>query len=446
MRRLPALALGPAALALAALTLALAMLTLALAALGASPPADSKRPQVDVLTLEGAIQPISAEVFRQAIDRAEKEKREALIVRLDTPGGLDTSMRDIIKRILIAEVPVVVYVSPSGGRAASAGTFIAMAAHVAAMSPGTSIGAATPVQVGGGDVGSKDLARKVKNDAVSYIRSLAAQRGRNADWAEKAVREGGSLGETDAVRMKVVDLVARDVDELLVAIDGRTVSVAGRTRTLHTKGAERHEVSPTWRQRLLSRIIDPNVAYILFILGFYGILFELSNPGAILPGVVGGICLLLAFLAFQALPVNLTGIFLIVFAMVLFAVDVKVQSHGILTLGGVVSLLLGSLILLGGESGVARVSLSVIATVVGVTVVFFVFVLGAAYRAQRRKPVTGIQGLIGERGTALTDLAPSGQVFLHGEYWTAEADAPIAKGSAIVVDRVDGLSLRVRKA
>jgi membrane-bound serine protease (ClpP class) len=424
----------------------LALAAVALAALGASAPVSSKKPQVDVLTLEGAIQPISAEVFDQAIDRAEKERREALIVRLDTPGGLDTSMRDIIKRILISEVPVVIYVSPSGGRAASAGTFIAMAAHVAAMSPGTSIGAATPVQVGGGDVGNKDLARKVKNDAVSYIRSLAAQHGRNADWAEKAVREGGSLGESDALRMKVVDLVARDVDELLLALDGRAVTVAGQTRKLHTKGAERHEVVPTWRQRLLSRIIDPNVAYILFILGFYGILFELSNPGAILPGVVGGICLLLAFLAFQALPVNLTGVFLIVFAMILFVVDLKVQSHGILTLGGVVSLVLGSLILLGGDTGMARVSLSVIATAVGVTVLFFVFVLGAAFRAQRRRPVTGIQGLIGERGTALTDLAPSGQVFLHGEYWTAQADAPISKGSSVVVDRVDGLSLRVRKA
>ena len=432
------------ALSLSTFTLGLA--ALALAALGAAAPAASKKPQVDVLTLEGAIQPISAEVFLQAIDRAEKEKREALIVRLDTPGGLDSSMRDIIKRILISEVPVVVYVSPSGGRAASAGTFIAMAAHVAAMSPGTSIGAATPIQVGGGDVGNKDLARKVKNDAVSYIRSLAAQHGRNADWAEKAVREGGSLGETDALRMKVVDLVARDVDDLLAAIDGRTVTVAGQTRTLHTKGAERHEVNPTWRQKLLGRIIDPNVAYILFILGFYGILFELSNPGAILPGVVGGICLLLAFLAFQALPVNLTGVFLIVFAMVLFAVDVKVQSHGILTFGGVISLILGSLILLGGDAGAARVSISVIATVVGFTVLFFVFVVRAAFRAQRKKPVTGLQGLVGERGTALTDLGPSGQVFLHGEYWTAEADAPIAKGSAVVVDRVDGLSLKVRKA
>ena len=429
-----------------------ALATLAAVAGGADEPAKvekptaGEKPQIDVLTLEGAIQPISAEVIRQAIDRAEKAKREALIIRLDTPGGLDTSMRDIIKRILISEVPVVVYVAPSGGRAASAGTFIAMAAHVAAMSPGTSIGAATPVQVGGGDVGSKDLERKVKNDAVSYIRSLASQRGRNADWAEKAVREGGSLGEMDALRMKVVDLVARDVDELLKKLQGRRVTVAGQERVLNTLGADLHEVSPTWRQKLLSRITDPNIAYILFILGFYGLLFELSNPGSILPGVVGGICLLLAFLAFQALPVNLTGVFLIIFAMVLFAIEVKVQSHGILAVGGVAALLLGSLILLGGDAGVVRVSLSVIVTTVVATLAFFLFVVGAAYRAQRSKPTTGIQGLLGERGTALTDLGPSGQVFIHGEYWTATADEPIARGTSVVVERVDGLSLRVKKA
>jgi membrane-bound serine protease (ClpP class) len=434
---------------------ALALAALLLGVLGiasaADPPTPSERTtgspsrQVDILTLEGAIQPIAAEVVREAIDRAVKAKREALVIRLDTPGGLDTSMRDIIKSILISEVPVVVYVGPSGSRAASAGTFIAMAAHVAAMAPGTSIGAATPVQVGGQDV-SKDMASKVKNDAVSYIRSLAKQRGRNADWAEKAVLEGSSLGEEDAVRLKVVDLVARDVPELLRAIDGRSVTVAGITRTLRTKDAVGNEVEPTWRQKLLGRIIDPNVAYILFILGFYGLLFELSSPGSILPGVVGGICLLLAFLAFQALPVNLTGLFLVVFAMVLFAVEVKVQSHGILALGGVISLLLGSLILLGGDTGAARVSVSVIATVMAATVAFFLFVVGAAVRAQRRKPETGEQGLLGEQGTALTDLGPSGQVFVHGEYWAAQADEPITQGTRIVVDRVDGLVLRVRKA
>jgi membrane-bound serine protease (ClpP class) len=426
--------------ALAVLALVLGLLGVA----GAQDPPRSPR-QVDVLTLEGAIQPIASEVVQESIERAVKAKREALVIRLDTPGGLDTSMRDIIKAILISEVPVVVYVGPSGSRAASAGTFIAMAAHVAAMAPGTSIGAATPVQVGGQDV-SKDMASKVKNDAVSYIRSLAKQRGRNADWAEKAVLEGSSLGEEDAVRLKVVDLVARDVSELLGAIDGRPVTVAGVTRALRTKDAVVHEVEPSWRQKLLGRIIDPNIAYILFILGFYGLLFELSSPGSILPGVVGGICLLLAFLAFQALPVNLTGLFLVVFAMVLFAVEVKVQSNGILAMGGVVSLLLGSLILLGGDTGAARVSLSVILTVTAATVAFFFFVVGAAVRAQRRKPETGEQGLLGETGTAITDLGPSGQVFVHGEYWAAQAEEPITQGTRIVVDRVEGLVLRVRKA
>ena len=402
-------------------------------------------PEVDVLTLAGAIEPITAQVVIQAIGRAERAGREALVIRLDTPGGLDTAMRDIIKRILVAEVPVVVYVSPSGGRAASAGTFITLAAHVAAMSPGTSIGAATPINAGGSDIG-KDLGRKVKQDAASYIRSLARQRGRNADWAEKAVLEGASVNETEALKLHVIDLVARDTNELLDRIDGRQVTVAGLTRTLHTRGATQHAVEPSWRQRLLSRIIDPNVAYILFILGFYGLLFELSNPGAVLPGVVGGICLLLAFLAFQALPVNMTGVLLIIFAMVLFAVDIKAQSHGVLTVGGVVSLILGSLILIGGDGQVVRVSNTVIGTVVVTTVLFFVFVMGAAYRAQRRKPTTGVEGLVGERGVALSDLSPSGQVFVHGEYWEADADGPIERGAGVIVERVDGMRLRVRRA
>jgi membrane-bound serine protease (ClpP class) len=432
--------------------LALALLIAIIAAVPApakieadSTGATSGRPQVDVLTWEGPVQPIMAETVIQAIDRAEKAHREALVIRLDTPGGLDTSMRDVIKRILISEVPIVVYVAPSGGRAASAGTFIGMASHVLAMSPGTSIGAATPVNVGGQDV-AHDMANKVKNDAVSYIRSLARQRGRNADWAEKAVREGSSLNEEDALHEHVIDLVARNMEDLLKAIDGRSVTIAGETRTLHTANAQTHEYEASWRQKFLGRIIDPNIAYILFILGFYGLLFELSNPGAVLPGVVGGICLLLAFLAFQALPVNLTGVALIVFAMLLFAADVKVQSHGILTVGGAAALLLGSIILLGGDRGVARISLSVILTAVGASVAFFGLVIGAGLRAQRRKPTTGAPGMVGKQGTAMTDLGPSGQVFVRGEYWTAEADQPIAKGARVVVDRVEGLVLRVKKA
>ncbi|HEY6572595.1 MAG TPA: nodulation protein NfeD, partial [Candidatus Eisenbacteria bacterium] len=350
-----------------------------------------------------------------------------------------------IKRILVSDVPVVVFVAPPGARAASAGTFIAYAAHVSAMSPGTSIGAATPVQMGGGDV-AKDLGVKVKNDAVSYIRSLATQHGRNADWAEKAVREGGSLPESEALRMKVVDLVARDLDELLTKLDGRTVMEAGQARTLHTKGATVNQMKPTWRQTILSRLVDPNIASILFILGFYGLIFELSNPGAILPGIVGGICLLLAFLAFQALPVNMTGVFLILFAMILFLVDVKVQSHGLLAIGGVVALVLGSLILLGGDTGVGRISLVVVATVAASTILFFGIIVGAAWRAQRRKSSTGWEGLVGERGVAVTALAPNGKVSVHGEYWNAESGEVIDTGAPVIVERVDGMTLRVRKA
>jgi len=408
-------------------------------------PAAEKR-IVDVATLETAIQPISAEYVVHAIDQAERDHREALIIRVDTPGGLDTSMRQIIKRILISEVPVVVYVAPAGSRAASAGTFIAYAAHVSAMAPGTSIGAATPVNMGGADI-QKDLARKVKNDAVSYIRSLATQRGRNADWAEKAVREGGSLPEDEALKLHVVDYVARDVDDLLRQMDGRKVVVAGLTRTLHTSGAEHHGVVPSWRQRLLTRIVDPNISYILFILGFYGLIFELSNPGAILPGIVGGICILLALLAFQALPVNMTGVFLILFAMLLFLVEVKVHSHGLLAGGGVISLVLGSLILLNGGEGTAHLSLSVVLTVAVTTVLFFAFVVGAGYRALKRKPVTGREGLQGERGVALTELGgPKGRVFVHGEDWAAEASERIEKGAAVIVDQVDGMRLRVHRA
>lgn len=419
---------------------------LVLGAKGASPPVAAEKPVLDVLTIEGAIQPISAQTIVQAIGRAERDKREALVIQLDTPGGLDIAMRDIVKRILISEVPVVVYVAPAGSRAASAGTFIAYAAHVSAMAPGTAIGAATPVNLGGGGMDST-MAHKVQNDAVSYIRSLAAQRGRNADWAEKAVRQGGSLPEDEALRLHVVDFLARDLDDLARKMDGRQVTVAGLTRTLHTKDAVRHATAASWRQKLLGRIIDPNVAYILFILGFYGLLFELSNPGAILPGIVGGICILLAFLAFQALPVNLTGVFLILFAMLLFLVDVKVQSHGLLSVGGVVALVLGSLILMSGEGGSMKISLSVILTVAVVTVLFFAFVIGAGYRALQRKPVTGSEGLLGEHGVAVTELGSrEGRVFVHGAYWAAEAADRIEKGAPVVVEHIDGLRLRVRKA
>jgi membrane-bound serine protease (ClpP class) len=418
---------------------------LAVALLVGAAPRTPEKPTVDVATVDGAIQPITAEYIVRCIDRAERDHREALVIQLDTPGGLDTSMRQIIKRILVSEVPVLVYVAPAGSRAASAGTFIAYAAHVSAMAPGTAIGAATPVSMGGGGMDST-MAHKVQNDAVSYIRSLAVQRGRNAEWAEKAVRQGGSLPETDAVKMHVVDFLARDLDELLAKADGRTVSVAGATRTLHTKDVERHLVPASLRQKLLGHVVDPNIAYILFILGFYGLIFELSNPGAILPGIIGGISILLALLAFQALPVNMTGVFLILFAMLLFLVEVKVHSHGLLSGGGVIALVLGSLLLLTGEPGTTRVSIPVILTVTLCTVLFFGFVVGAGYRALRRTPITGQEGMHGQRGVAVTELgARGGRVFVRGEYWNADAEERIEKGAPVVVDRVDGMRLRVHR-
>lgn len=400
---------------------------------------------VNIATVDGAIQPITAEYIVHSIDRAERDHAEALVIRLDTPGGLDTSMRQIVKRILVSDVPVIVYVSPAGSRAASAGTFIAYAAHVSAMAPGTAIGAATPVNLGGGAMDST-MAHKVQNDAVSYIRSLANQRERNAVWAEKAVREGGSLPEDEALKMRVVDYVARDLDELLDKVDGHQVMVAGTMRTLHTRGAEQVGLPPSLRQRLLGRIVDPNIAYILFILGFYGLIFELSNPGAILPGIIGGISILLALLAFQALPVNMTGVFLILFAMLLFLVEVKVHSHGLLSGGGVIALVLGSLLLVSGGPGQTHLSISVILTVTVATVLFFAFVIGAGYRALRRKPLTGNEGLVGERGVALTEFSSrEGRIFVHGENWAAEADERIAKGEPVIVDQVDGMRLRVHR-
>jgi len=426
-----------------------AVASLGLALLGAlgaiaSATAEDEKRVVEVATVDGAIHPITAEYLVASIDRSEREHREALVIRLDTPGGLDSSMRQIIKRMLVSEVPIIVYVSPAGSRAASAGTFIAYAAHVSAMAPGTAIGAATPVSLGGGGMDST-MAHKVQNDAVSYIRSLATQRGRNADWAEKAVRQGGSLPEDEALKMHVVDFVARDLDELLEKIDGRTVVVAGATRTLHTAGAEHHGVPPSLRQRLLGRIVDPNIAYILFMLGFYGLIFELSNPGAILPGIVGGIALLLALLAFQALPVNMTGVFLILFAMLLFLVEVKVQSHGLLAGGGVLALVLGSLLLLTGGPG-TRLSLPVVLTVAVTTALFFAVVVGAGWRALKRRPLTGQEGMRGEHGVAVTEVGSSeGRVFVHGEYWAAVADERIEKGAPVVVAHVDGMRLRVHK-
>jgi membrane-bound serine protease (ClpP class) len=390
------------------------------------------------------ITPVSARFMTQLIDAAEERGADLALILLDTPGGLDTAMREAVKRILASEVPVAVYVAPPGSRAASAGVFITMAAHVAAMAPGTNIGAAHPVNLGGGM--DSTMAEKATNDAVAYARSIARRRGRNEEWAERAVRESVALSSADAVRERVVDLEAPTVDSLLAAIDGREVDAGGATRLLRTRGARIEEFETTFRDRVLAVISNPNVAYVLMLLGVYGLIFELSNPGAVLPGILGGISLILAFYAFQSLPLNYAGVLLVLLGMILLVLEVKVTSHGVLTIGGVASFTLGSLMLVRSPLPFLRVSLAVIAPAVLTTAAFFLAVVGAGLRAQRRRHATGQEALVGERAVARTPLSPRGQVMLHGEIWNAESSAPADAGRTVIVDRVEGLLLRVTPA
>jgi membrane-bound serine protease (ClpP class) len=421
---------------------------LLLAALGPVTGARAEAPLVRHLKIEGVVSPIMAEFLVEGIEEAEEDGASLVVVSLDTPGGLDPSMRKIIKKILASKVPVAVYVSPPGGRAASAGTFITLAAHVAAMAPNTSIGAAHPVTLGAGGEGVDEaMVEKITNDAASYIKSLARRRGRNEKWAELAVRKSASLSAEDAVTENVVEFVAENLDDLLKKAEGRKVKVAGRVVAVKTKGARVEELTPDFRQRFLAVVTDPNVAYLLLIIGFYGLIFELSNPGSILPGVAGGICIILAFYALSTLPVNYAGVALIVFAIILFLAEIKITSHGLLAVGGTISMLLGSILLISTPATYLRVSWAVIIPAVVTTVLFFVFAVGMGLRAQRRKPTTGDKGMVGERGRAVTAVGPAGgQVFVRGEYWRASAAEDIPAGAPVEVTRADGLIVEVRRA
>ncbi len=410
---------------------------------------------VHKIRIDGVINPISSGFMIEAVDRAEEDEAEALIIELDTPGGLLEATRDIVQRFLAADIPIIVYVSPSGARAGSAGVFITLAAHIAVMAPGTNIGAAHPVTIGGGGMpgqGQPDstsqsvMGDKVTNDAVAMIRSIAEQRGRNMEWAELAVRESASIIATDALEKGVIDLIAADVDTLLQSINGRTVELASRTHTLQTATVRIKEFQMDWRQNLLNRLSDPNIAYIFMMLGIYGLIFELSNPGAIYPGVIGVICLLLAFFAFQTLPLNIVGILLIIFGIILLLLEIKVTSYGILTIGGAASLLLGSLMLIDTTVPVLKISLKVIIPSVIATVLFALFVVGMGLRAQARKVATGREGLIDEIGEALTDLDPTGEILVAGEYWKAKATAKIKKGQSVKVTSVNRMLLKVEPA
>lgn len=395
-----------------------------------------------VTRLEGPVSPISAGALSSALARAQAGGYEALVLEVDTPGGLETSMRDMVKDLLAARVPVIAWVTPGGARAASAGVFVVMAADVAAMSPGTNIGAATPINMQGGM--DSTLARKVTNDAAAFARTIAAQRGRNVAWAERAVREAVAVDETEAVQMHIVDFLSGSLEDLLAKADGRAWSRNGQTKTLHVRGLPVDRVEPGFRQRLLALVADPNVAYILMMLGFYGLLFELQNPGSILPGVVGGICLILAFLAFSVLPVNYAGVALIALGIVFFVAEIKVTSHGVLSAGGVLALVLGSIVLFDTRGTGIHVSWGVIAAAVLATAGFFLVVIGAGLRAQRRRVATGGAALVGARAVTVEMLMPEGRVRLGSEIWNAVADRTVEVGDEVEITGVDGLKLRVR--
>lgn len=401
---------------------------------------------VSTITLEGVISPVTVRLIETAIDRAQASNSDALVIQLDTPGGLERSMRTICQRLLNAPLPVVVYVAPTGSRAASAGVFITMAAHVAAMAPATNIGAAHPVAVGGSGP-DKESMKKIANDAAAFARSVATERGRNADWAEKAVRESVSITEREAVRLKVVDLIAESMPDLLEKIDGRSVRTAKGQVTLATRGAAVTTIDIGFRDRFLNVITDPNVAYVLMMLGMLGLFFELSNPGVILPGIIGGISLILAFFAFQSLPINYAGLLLILFGVVLLVAEIKIVSHGVLAIGGIVAMALGSLMLYDTpEIAGLRVLWSVMIPTVGATAALFLFVVAVGVRALARRPMLGAPSLIGQMGVAREPLAPTGQVAIQGELWRAVVEGEaVEPGTPVRVIAVDGLTLKVVK-
>ncbi len=406
------------------------------------PAAADKGPVLDVMTISSAITPPIAEYTLQSIAEAAKSGAAGLIIRLDTPGGLDLAMRDIAKGILNAPLPVIVYVAPSGARAASAGLIITIAAHIAAMSPGTNIGAAHPVGLGIGGM-DKTMSTKVENDAVAYVRGIARQRARNEDWVEKAVRKSESIDAEQALRLKVIDFVAADMGQLLAQLDGREVSLGGKKRVLRTKGAVLNERKMGTRLKILSTLSDPNIAYILLLIGLAGLYFEFSTPGVILPGVIGGISLILAFFAMQTLPVNYAGVALILFSIILFIAEIKVISHGILTIGGIVSLVIGSLMLFQAPDPALRLSWRIMAPAVAIVSLFFVAVIAIAVKAQLRRPLGGREGLRDVEGTAVTDVAGEGTVLIRGEYWNAVSDVPVLKGTKVRVTGVEHLKVRI---
>ena len=419
--------------------------TLAAAALLCCTGAVASGATVSAIKISDPITPVIADFIGRSIDEASASQHECLVIQLDTPGGLENAMRDIVKKIFSSDVPVVVYVSPPGARAASAGAIITLSAHIAAMAPGTNIGAAHPVSIGMGDT-SKELAAKAENDSAAYAESIAEKRYRNKEWAVRAVRESISCGETEALSRRVIDVTAPDLNSLLSAIDGRRIETPGGVKTITTRGASVITREMKLRERVLKSLADPTIAYMLLLIGIAGLYFELSTPGALLPGVIGGISLITAFYSLQTLSANYAGLLLIGLGIVLFIAEIKITSYGILSLGGVTALVLGSLMLFDSSLPYLRISLSVIIAATLFIWIFFVIVVGMVVKAQRRRPQTGIEGLIGQTCEAVTDVHETGKVFAHGEYWNARSGSMLRKGDKAIVTAVQGMELIVEKA
>ncbi|HEX9903323.1 MAG TPA: nodulation protein NfeD [Acidobacteriota bacterium] len=401
------------------------------------------------ITVDAPIHPVTSEYIRHSLDRAEAESAELFILVLNTPGGLDSSMREIIERVLKARSPVAAYVHPSGGRAASAGFIIGIACDLFVMSPGTNTGAAHPVGVSlTGQEMDKTMSEKVVQDAASYIRTLAEKRGRNVQMAEEAVRLSRSYTETEALQGGLIDLVAKDVPDLLAQLEGKKIKrFDGEETVLALKGLTVQDVPLSGRQKFLLTISNPNLAYLLLMIGLLGLYFEFANPGAILPGVLGAISLLLAIFAFQILPINYVGLILILLAIVLFILEVKVHSYGMLSVGGILAMIIGSLMLIKAPIPELRPSLRFVIPVALGFALIFVFLVWLVVRSHKARVQTGREGLLGETGLALTDLNLEGKVFVHGEYWKARAEEPIPKGSKVVISGVlDNLTVRVSRS